>query len=292
MDAFAATGTKADIIESESEAMGELAARKVLLTGEPLIVENTEKVAFNIIPLKRSYKSNSFICYPLIIGDRRIGILNVTDKIGGGIYDKSDLQLLDAIMPLLAVIIDRADLKQKASEFEKLSVTDALTGLRNRRYLEERLGEEVERSNRYKIPLSFMMIDVDDFKSYNDNFSHLEGDKALQIIAKKLKETTRGADVAARYGGEEFSVLLPQTTADEAKTIARRIREKIEETKFPKRKITISVGIASYSHLICTARKLIAAADAELYEAKRKGGNDAQFYENLERDSMGEKQGI
>ena len=178
-------------------------------------------------------------------------------------------------------MIDRAVLKNKAGEFEQLSVTDALTGLLNRRYLEERLTEETKRSNRYGYPMSLMMIDVDEFKSYNDKFGHPEGDKALRTVAHLLKDTLRGADVAARYGGEEFSILLPQTTSEEAQTIAERIRQKIETTQFPHRKVTISIGIASCSHIVCSPPEIIKAADQALYEAKHRGRNNVQIYEKL-----------
>lgn len=282
LTAKAATGERAEIIESESKTLGERIARSVLKSGSPLVVENVTEIGLERAPAERNYKSDSFISYPIMIGGRRIGVLNLTDKTDGESYNDSDLELLSAIMPQLAVMIDRAGLKRKAGEFEQLSVTDALTGLLNRRYLEERLAEEIRRSNRHGFPMSFMMIDVDDFKSYNDNFSHPEGDKALQIVAQSLKETLRGADVAARYGGEEFSILLPQTTSEEAETIAERIREKIESTEFPKRRVTVSIGIVSCSPLVSTPEKLIAAADDALYEAKRKGRNNVQVYENLE----------
>ena len=127
------------------------------------------------------------------------------------------------------------------------------------------------------------MIDVDDFKSYNDNFSHPEGDKALKLVAQCLKETLRGADVAARYGGEEFSILLPQTTSDEAKTIAERVRENVEKTKFNKREVTISIGIASCSQVICNAQEIISAADKALYKAKEMGRNNVQIFEEMNR---------
>lgn len=288
--AKAATGERAAIIESENKTLGDRVARKVLQNGVPLVVENVETVGLKAAPAERNYKSNSFISYPIMIGGRRIGVLNITEKTGGENYTDSDLEMLNAIAPQLAVMIDRAGLKHKAGEFEQLSVTDALTGLLNRRYLEERLAEEIKRSNRHGFPMSFMMIDVDDFKSYNDNFSHPEGDKALQIVAQTLKETLRGADVAARYGGEEFSILLPQTTSEEAQTIAERIREKIESTEFPKRKVTISVGIATCSNLICTPQAIVSAADAALYEAKRKGKNNVQVYESLELNLTAEAQ--
>ena len=129
--------------------------------------------------------------------------------------------------------------------------------------------------------MSFMMIDVDNFKSYNDSFTHLEGDKALRLVGQCLKEILRGADVAARYGGEEFSILLPQTNSFEAEAIGERIREKVALTRFPNRQVTISIGIVSCSSSVNSAQDLIWAADTALYEAKRQGKNNVQVYENL-----------
>ena len=128
-----------------------------------------------------------------------------------------------------------------------------------------------------------MMIDVDEFKSYNDTFGHTEGDKALQIVGICLKESLRAIDVAARYGGEEFSILLPQTTSAEAVIIAERVRERVEQTDFPNRQVTISIGGASISLSLNSARDLITAADRALYEAKRRGKNNVQIYENLKK---------
>ncbi len=129
--------------------------------------------------------------------------------------------------------------------------------------------------------MTFMMIDVDDLKSYNDRFSDLEGEKALKLVAQHLKETLRAEDIAARYGGEEFSILLPQTTASEARIIAERVREHVATIDFPNRKITISIGVATCSPCIYTADDIIRAADKALYEAKRCGKNNVQIYENL-----------
>jgi diguanylate cyclase (GGDEF)-like protein len=188
---------------------------------------------------------------------------------------------LNAISPQLAVLMDSAILRHKASEFERLSVTDALTGLLNRSYLDERLPEEIKRSNREGFSMSFLMIDVDNFKSYNDNFGHTEGDKALKLVAHCFRDTLRGADLAVRYGGEEFSILLPQTPSEEAVKIGERIREKVASTGFPNRQVTISVGVASCANIICTAQEIIKSADSALYEAKRCGRNNVQVYENL-----------
>ncbi len=279
--AKAATGIKADFIKTTKQYLGERVARDVLNRDEAMVVADINKIGLPAAPEDWLYKSASFISYPITIGERKIGVLNLTDKADGDSFDNFDLVLLDAIMPSLAVMIDRADLKNKAGEFEQLSVTDALTGLLNRRYLEERLTEEIKRSNRHNFPMSFMMIDVDEFKSFNDNFGHLEGDKALQVVGSCLKETLRDEDVAARYGGEEFSILLPQTTSEKAAIIGERVRERVEQTCFPNRQVTISIGIASCSLRLNSAEDLVSAADKALYEAKRSGKNKVQVYEKL-----------
>ncbi len=279
--AKAATGIKSDFIKSGKEVLGERVSRNVLNSGEAVVIEDIRKIGLPAAPADWLYKSASFISYPITIGNRKIGVLNLTDRVGGEVYSDADLELLRAIVPQIAVLIDRAGLKHKAGEFEQLSVTDALTGLLNRRYLEERLTEEIKRSNRHGFPMSFMMIDVDDFKSYNDNFGHPAGDKALQTVGSCLKETLRGADVAARYGGEEFSILLPQTNSEEAAVIAERVRERVEKVCFPNRRITISIGVASCSLSLNSPRDLVSAADKALYAAKRKGRNNVQIYETL-----------
>jgi diguanylate cyclase (GGDEF)-like protein len=258
--------------------IGNRIAKNVLASGKPLVVKDIKMTKLASIPTAGTYKSNSFISYPIMIGERKIGILNVTDKIDGGFYDEFDLELLNTIAPQLAVALDRASLQHKAGEYRQLSITDPLTELVNRRYLETRLAEEIKRSQRQGNPMSFMMIDVDEFKKYNDTFGHTEGDKALQLVARCLRETLRGADVAARYGGEEFSILLPQTGLDEAAVIAERIRQRIENTTFRHRQVTVSIGVASCSSRLCDADKLISAADKSMYRAKNGGRNNVQIH--------------
>jgi len=267
---------------AETESVGHRVAQKIFDRGEPLLVSDIDKIHLKPVTGERRYKTDSFLSYPLAIGGRSLAVLNFSDKADGRTFEEADLELLHSIAPQMALAIDRAMLKDKAGEYEQLSVTDALTGLLNRRYLEERLTEEIKRSNRHGYPMSFMMIDVDSFKAFNDSFGHPEGDKVLKIVGQVLRETLRGADVAARYGGEEFSILLPQTTSEEAHTIAERIRSRIEETDFIHRVVTVSIGIASCSMELNSADSLIAAADKALYEAKRVGRNNVMIYENLE----------
>lgn len=274
----AALGTAASELTSSEEKLGDRISSKVWQTGKAAIVEDISKLSMAEAPAEWKYRSKSFVSYPLLVSEKKIGVINLTDRAGGGKFDDFDLELLESVMPQVAIAVDRAILKEKAGEFEKLSVTDALTGLLNRRYLEQRLREEIKRSSRHKYPMCFIMIDVDDFKSYNDTFLHPEGDKALKIVGNCLKDTLRGADVAVRYGGEEFSVLLPQTSLEEGEIIAERIRHRIESTRFPHRQVTVSVGIAALSPEVDSVEKLVEAADAALFEAKKLGKNSVRTF--------------
>ncbi len=235
-------------------------------------------------PAERNYKSNSFICYPIHLGGRKVGLLNMTDKAGGGAYDDLDLGLLDLLVPQMALALDRAVWHQKATQFQLLSITDPLTGLVNRRYLEERLSEELERCKRHRFAMSFLMIDIDNFKEYNDRHGHPAGDLALEMTAQCLKSALRSADVAARYGGEEFSVLLPQTNISEAHVIAERIRRRVERTQYPHGKtqplgaVTVSLGISAFGSKLDSPAQIIAAADHALYVAKSYGKNRVEAF--------------
>ena len=159
-----AVGMRADFIKAETETLGERIARPVLQNGKPLLASNFQTIGIAPAPTEYQYKSASFICYPMNVGGRKIGVLNIADKVDGNAYSEFDLELLHSIIPQFAVLIDRAILKNKAGELEQLSVTDELTGLLNLRYLKERLAEETKRSNRYGYPMSLMMIDVDEFQ--------------------------------------------------------------------------------------------------------------------------------
>jgi diguanylate cyclase (GGDEF)-like protein len=265
--------------------VGEGIAGQVMESGRALVVADLVTAGFRAAETERGYKTSSFISYPLVLAGRKIGVLNVADKIGGGAYDDVDLSLIDIIGPQIATALERAGWQERASEFRLMSVTDAGTGLLNRRYLEERLNEELNRSRRYNYSMSFMMIDIDDFKNYNDVNGHPAGDQALKITAHGLKSELRLEDVACRYGGEEFCILLPQTPIHEAAAIAERIRRKIADTPYPYGKnqpagrVTISIGISTLSRHVDTSAAIIDAADRALYDAKRKGKNRIEFYQ-------------
>jgi diguanylate cyclase (GGDEF)-like protein len=286
----AASGLATDPASVSAVRVGEGVSGEVIDTGKPLVVADLRIAGRKAAPPERRYKTNSFISYPIMIGGRKVGVLNVTDKSGGGVYDEVDLSLLEIIGPQVALALERAEWQERATEFQLMSITDSLTGLPNRRYLEERLSEELNRSKRYDYPMSFLMIDIDDFKAYNDKNGHQAGDVALQITAHCLKGALRAVDIASRYGGEEFCILLPQTGIAEAGVIADRIRHRVSTTEFPHGKaqplghVTISVGVSTFTKNVDTSENIIAAADRALYQAKSKGKDRVEFYG--ERESM------
>ena len=280
----AASGLATDPAKVGPIRVGEGVSGHVIDSGKPLIVADLRSEGRVPAPAERRYKTHSFISYPIIIGGRKIGVLNVTDKSGGRTFDEVDLGLLDIIGPQVALALERAEWQERATEFQLMSITDPLTALPNRRYLEERLMEELNRSKRYDYPMSFLMIDIDDFKAYNDNNGHQAGDLALQITAHCLKSALRSADVASRYGGEEFCILLPQTGIVEAGAIADRIRQRVSSTHFPHGKtqplghVTISIGVSTFSSVVNTSENIIAAADRALYQAKNMGKDRIVFF--------------
>ena len=280
----AASGLATDPGKVGPIRVGEGVSGQVIDSGVPVIVTDLRREGRTPAPPERKYKSNSFISYPIIIGNRKVGVLNVTDKSGGRTFDEVDLSLLEIIGPQVALALERAEWQERATEFQLMSITDPLTALPNRRYLEERLMEELNRSRRYEFPMSFLMIDIDDFKAYNDKNGHQAGDLALQITAQCLKGALRSADVASRYGGEEFCILLPQTAMAEAGAIADRIRQRVSTTHFPHGKtqplgrVTVSIGVSTFSEMVNTSENIIAAADRALYQAKNMGKDRVVFY--------------
>jgi diguanylate cyclase (GGDEF)-like protein len=162
-------------------------------------------------------------------------------------------------------------LRKKNEELELLSTTDSLTGLSNHRSLMNRLDFEVARFKKDKRGFSVLVGDVDHFKQYNDAFGHPAGDEVLQTIAEIMRDSTRKNDCCARYGGEEFVIILPDTAIADALDTAEHIRARVAAKKFNGRKMTLSIGVASYPEDADDAEAIIAVADEALYQAKREG---------------------
>jgi diguanylate cyclase (GGDEF)-like protein len=170
-------------------------------------------------------------------------------------------------------LVSRLREKESHGELEKLSFTDALTGLYNRRHLMGTLASEVQRSRRLRRAFSVLLADVDRFKQYNDTHGHLAGDAALVKIAEVFRRTTRQVDCVARYGGEEFVVMLLEANLSTAALVAERIRARVAEQDLGEGKLTLSIGVAEYPDGGDTPEDLIATADAAMYKAKTGGRN-------------------
>jgi diguanylate cyclase (GGDEF)-like protein len=177
------------------------------------------------------------------------------------------------------VVADSLEMQRKYQQF---ALTDALTGLHNRGWLDDAFDREVKRSERDHLPLSLIMIDVDNFKDFNDDYGHLAGDQVLITVAEAICSPLRPNDLVARFGGEEFAVLLPETTVNNARQIAERLREHVSATDagmldnqhLPK--VTISLGVAGRQPG-AQLDKMIAAADVAMYQAKRHGKNRVEI---------------
>ena len=162
-------------------------------------------------------------------------------------------------------------LREGRNDLERLSLTDALTGLYNRRHLGLVLATECERARRHKHPACLLLIDIDHFKRYNDSHGHLAGDEVLRRVAQLIMETVRTGDCAARYGGEEFAVVLPETAVEGAMLLAERLRRRIALEGFQGGAVTLSIGVGQAAAAGSTPDSITAAADEALYRAKREG---------------------
>ncbi|MDH5716250.1 MAG: diguanylate cyclase [Spirochaetia bacterium] len=181
-----------------------------------------------------------------------------------------DISLFSLLTVYAALTIERV---KAIEEMRRLSIVDGLTGLYNHRYLMEELNKEMLRSERYKLTFSILMIDVDNFKSYNDEFGHLEGNKILKEIADLLLKSARSTDTVGRFGGEEFLIIAPEVDKKEAVHYANRIITMIASHKFDNRKVTVSCGLSLYPKDSKNMLSLIKKADEYLYKAKAQGKN-------------------
>ncbi len=203
------------------------------------------------------------------------------------------------VVRAIETLVDLSDKRRLEEELRRLSVTDDLTGLYNQRFFYATLAREVESARRYGHQLSLLLLDLDHFKSYNDSYGHLEGDKVLSACAKAVQGQVRATDLACRYGGEEFVVLLPHTPLDEALKVAERIRGAVERLEFfpvlPEKglttaSMTLSIGVAIHRGAQ-NSQDLVRRADHAMYEAKAAGRNRVAVYlkgggiEVLERGS-------
>ncbi|MFC2071715.1 diguanylate cyclase [Chloroflexota bacterium] len=227
--------------------------------------------------LKQGVHSIAYL--PLIVKGRAIGSLIVA-SCQPNAYNRRHMILLEQLASQVAMPIENAQLYAEVAEKARI---DELTGLLNRRSLDEGIASEINRNSRYGGVFSLIILDVDSLKAFNDNYGHLIGDELLRQIGGIIKKAIRGADQAFRYGGDEFAVLLPNTFIDAANRVAERIRKQVaSEAIAGDIPVTASLGLASWPDNGRGASEVMAAADAALYHAKGSGGNQSHCAGNLQ----------
>lgn len=206
---------------------------------------------------------------PLKVGKETIGILILASR-ADVIFDFDLASLFSLIGNNLSLIAEKIMLFQK---LERLSFIDSLTELYNARYFYNALDAEIARAERYSMPFSIVLFDIDNFKVINDTYGHQAGDDVLHSLSGILKDASRKSDIVARYGGEEFVIILPNTTKSDAFNLASRLKEAVEASSFLGQavKVTLSGGIATFPEDGRDTKSLIYASDKAMYEAKANG---------------------
>lgn len=224
---------------------------------------------------RRAAETGSLFSVPMIHKDQVLGVLNFQRPEVNG-FGQEEIDLLTAVADQAALAVQNAKLHE---ETVALSLTDALTGAPNRRFLFSRLEMEVARANRFGNQVSVLMIDIDHFKKLNDTAGHRTGDLVLRQVYERMAKLIRRVDTLARYGGEEFMVLLAQVPKAEATEVAEKLRRAVADANLeagiglPTGKVTISVGVANLPVDAVELERLVDCADSALYASKR-GGRD------------------
>ena len=220
---------------------------------------------------RTGYRTRSVLVVPLsdptgnILGV--LELINALDDEGGVVAFPVDYE------DLVRSLASQAAVALRNTQLEDLSFKDGLTGVYNRRHFMLRMEEEGKRHERFKQPVSLVLIDLDHFKEINDRHGHGAGDEALREISQRLLRNSRSFTVITRYGGDEFAVLLVDTPKPGAVVYAERIREVVEKEPFKYGPLTISLGVAGIPEDVASSKNLLAAADKALYDAKRRGRN-------------------
>jgi len=267
-----------DIVVKEGEGI----AGKAFRDGKPIYIKNVDDIKLPDLKPRGRYNTSSFISVPLSSGSETMGVLNITDKRKGCELTEEDFHLISRFASSSSVALKISKDYISAEQIIKHSATDSLTGLFNRQHFFVRLREEIQRSDRYCSIFSFAIVDIDDFRLFNDMEGRPAGDSVLMEIAGKARRCIRVYDILSRFGGEEFGILMPHTNKNNAFEVAERIRENIKESFMLRWKkfsmVTVSIGISSFPADGNNIDELTESADTALYKAKSTGKNKTVVY--------------
>jgi diguanylate cyclase (GGDEF)-like protein len=248
---------------------------RVVEERKPMIIADTHQTTPSYPPFQQPQNQHirSWLGAPLLIHGEVIGMLAL-DSVQAGFFSPKHLELVSAFANQVAVAMENAQLFE---EVQRLAITDDITGVHNRRHIFSRGSQEFQRSRRNHHPLTAIMLDIDKFKSINDQFGHSAGDQVLCILAQGCRDLMREYDEFGRSGGEEFLMVLPETTLEEALQVAERLRRYVEEAPLPAaledHEVTVSLGVAERTEAVHSFQDLVERADQAMYLAKERGRN-------------------
>ncbi|GEM_PF-1640624 len=233
------------------------------------------------LPGGEGVEEGSSACVPVDVEGTCFGVVEAVRSVGEQRFSPGDLASLRMVARHLGLWLRNSAILRQLRE---LAITDGLTGIYNHRYFQDRLELEMERATRYNRPLSLAMLDLNDFKRYNDVYGHQQGDLVLRLTALAIQRAVRRADAVARYGGDEFAIIFPETSSAQAMVVANRILKAILAMDIPtleggKEPVSCSIGVSSYSETAESRNELVAQADEALYRAKRGRAARAKLWE-------------
>lgn len=284
-------GKNASKLQGKRLPQGEGIAGWICENAQPVIAEDVasdERFSCRIDQYTQ-FETKSIIGVPLKVDDRVIGVIELINKINGQAFTPFELKILTTIADFAAIAIERAYFSRA---LKKMATEDALTGVKNRRTMEQVLAQELSKAKRYGTSLSLLMVDVDAFKTINDTYGHLAGDQVLKKLAQIIVDTVREVDTVCRFGGDEFVVIMPNTSASRAETVRTRIQEAIDYHNSLGGEIQFRCSIGLHSVDSGAQNGLLAMLDSDLYRQKRliRKQNLHDVEQNLEAMLAEEKQ--
>jgi len=239
------------------------------MEGMPFVINTEEARQKTRMEYSQPLNLADFVTVPLKARDKVIGVILADNRFTNKPITNDDTRMLTMFANQAGLAIENSRLYERTVV---LSNSDSLTGLWHHGYFQYLLGEEVKSASSKKLFFTLLMIDIDDFKNFNDAYGHQAGDAILKSISNIFREAARKIDIIARYGGEEFTIILPNTKKKEALVVAERLRKSVEENEHMKN-ITVSIGVASFPEDGEEKEILISKADRALYKAKSTGKN-------------------